>query len=272
MTNHLYDRQGAVRVPNAVTGKTKAPAYSYQSACYRCGGAGGADKWAHTGWTCYLCGGSGRGSIQVARLYTAVELAKLNDRADKVAAARQAKALAAAAALEAERLLRRDAFIAENAAGLAQLDELAVEDDYKTSINPDPYGEPYKFWREFKADIIRRATPLTDKQKAMIGGAYAIMVAAQDARRVAHHVGKVGERIRGVKATVTFSKEVAVLSRFPLIVRHLVKFKTDDGADLTWFASHGETAGPCTIDFTVKEHGEYRGVPQTIVQRVAFKE
>lgn len=28
--------------------------------CERCGGAGGADKWAYTGWTCYKCGGTGK--------------------------------------------------------------------------------------------------------------------------------------------------------------------------------------------------------------------
>lgn len=28
--------------------------------CSRCGGAGGADAWAYTGWTCYKCGGSGK--------------------------------------------------------------------------------------------------------------------------------------------------------------------------------------------------------------------
>ena len=28
--------------------------------CDRCGGAGGADKWALTGWTCFKCGGSGK--------------------------------------------------------------------------------------------------------------------------------------------------------------------------------------------------------------------
>jgi len=28
--------------------------------CNRCGGAGGADKWKHTGTICYKCGGSGK--------------------------------------------------------------------------------------------------------------------------------------------------------------------------------------------------------------------
>ncbi len=33
--------------------------------CTRCGGAGGSDRWAETGWTCYQCKGSGRyGKVQ----------------------------------------------------------------------------------------------------------------------------------------------------------------------------------------------------------------
>lgn len=28
--------------------------------CDRCGGLGGHEKWAYTGWTCYKCGGSGK--------------------------------------------------------------------------------------------------------------------------------------------------------------------------------------------------------------------
>lgn len=34
--------------------------YQKSNTCNRCGGAGGADKWAHTGRVCYKCGGSGK--------------------------------------------------------------------------------------------------------------------------------------------------------------------------------------------------------------------
>lgn len=34
--------------------------YKKSNTCNRCGGAGGADKWAHTGRVCYKCGGSGK--------------------------------------------------------------------------------------------------------------------------------------------------------------------------------------------------------------------
>ena len=34
--------------------------YEGMVTCPRCGGAGGANQWAYTGWTCYECGGSGK--------------------------------------------------------------------------------------------------------------------------------------------------------------------------------------------------------------------
>lgn len=47
--------------------------------CERCGGAGGADKWAYTGWTCYSCGGSGK-QIGTWKEYTPEYEKKLEER------------------------------------------------------------------------------------------------------------------------------------------------------------------------------------------------
>ena len=53
--------------------------FSGMVSCPRCGGAGGADAWAYTGWTCYECGGTGtvRGTWKV---YTPEYEAKLEAR------------------------------------------------------------------------------------------------------------------------------------------------------------------------------------------------
>lgn len=95
-TTILYTRHGtdpyAGKVERDERGK---PFYRYQERCHRCGGAGGADKWKHTGWTCFDCGGNGKGPIVRAPLYTAEQIAKLNAAAAKREAARQAKAKAA---------------------------------------------------------------------------------------------------------------------------------------------------------------------------------
>ena len=49
--------------------------------CPRCGGKGGADCWAHTGYKCYECGGSGRAhKPQIIKVYTEEYQQKLNER------------------------------------------------------------------------------------------------------------------------------------------------------------------------------------------------
>lgn len=60
--------------------------------CPRCGGAGGSDKWAFTGWTCYECGGTGeRPTPVIEKEYTPEYRAKLDERARKRAEAKRAK-------------------------------------------------------------------------------------------------------------------------------------------------------------------------------------
>lgn len=51
--------------------------------CDRCGGAGGADQWAYTGWTCYKCGGTGQGKSEIIKEYTPEYEAKLEERRAK---------------------------------------------------------------------------------------------------------------------------------------------------------------------------------------------
>ena len=49
--------------------------------CPRCGGAGGADAWIHTGWTCYECGGTGKAiKPRIRKIYTPEYAAKLAER------------------------------------------------------------------------------------------------------------------------------------------------------------------------------------------------
>lgn len=80
-------------------------------ACDRCGGNGGSQAWAYTGYTCYKCGGKGKvWSEWIER--TAEAQAKL----DAKRAARIAKANAEREAAEAERKAIEDARRAEEEA------------------------------------------------------------------------------------------------------------------------------------------------------------
>src|SRR5258707_155916 len=101
----MFTREGrAVQV----TEGTKA--FSQARTCGRCGGAGGADKWAHTGWTCFDCSGKGTNGTELIKVYTAEKLAKLNEAAAK----RNAKKVAEASEKMAQAMIkiaaRKEAF------------------------------------------------------------------------------------------------------------------------------------------------------------------
>jgi hypothetical protein len=102
----LFNRAGK-KITNKTTENEKGKlGYMELKPCPRCGGAGGSDKWKFTGWTCYRCNGSGNDGYMFVRLYTADELSKLNARAEKAKAKKEAKQ---AAEIEA----RREGFLAQ---------------------------------------------------------------------------------------------------------------------------------------------------------------
>ena len=57
--------------------------------CPKCGGQGGHEVWARTGWTCYRCGGAGW-EHETVTLYSAEKLNKLNDTLVKTRLRREA--------------------------------------------------------------------------------------------------------------------------------------------------------------------------------------
>lgn len=79
--------------------------------CIRCGGAGGSDKWAYTGWTCYECGGTGQGKDEIVKEYTPEYEAKLEERRAKRRAkweAEHAEEIAEAKAKEEARIKEQE--------------------------------------------------------------------------------------------------------------------------------------------------------------------
>ena len=52
--------------------------------CKRCGGMGGLEQWAYTGWNCYDCGGTGKArKPEIVKVYTPEYRAKLDEMARK---------------------------------------------------------------------------------------------------------------------------------------------------------------------------------------------
>jgi hypothetical protein len=110
-----FKRSGEEHTGKVFNVKTDSASYSYIATCHRCGGLGGSDAWAHTGWKCYECGGSGKLGEKTARVFSAEKLKALNVAKENKDAKAQAKRDAEIAAKRAEIAKERAAFEAANA-------------------------------------------------------------------------------------------------------------------------------------------------------------
>lgn len=232
--------------------------------CGRCGGAGGADKWAHTGWTCFECGGAGKVVKTFNRpIYTAARLAKLNT----AEARRQATMLAKHQARQEAAAAEAEAFRLANAEWLATAAAFAARSDFVRDV----------------LATVERTGRLTDTQRAGIDSAVAKMRQrdADQAAKVAAsaHIGAVGERIR-FTATVESARFVRFTDYWPPLPVFAITLRDTDGRALTYFGdpnwlertgSDGEysisTGNQVTLSATVKEHREFRGEKQTTIGR-----
>lgn len=227
--------------------------------CSRCGGAGGSDKWKHTGWTCYECGGTGLGTEKVDKLYTSEQIAKLNAAQAKRETKRAADRAARAAQLEAERAGRRTQFLADN----AEIFKLAE------SLNDS-------FITTMLAQCVERAR-ISPAQVELIQN----KVAENARRAAAQHVGRIGERLefRCNLVRITTSE-----SRFGRCCFHVMRDLAGNtvvysGSKLLggvrWEGEYSDRYPVVVPDevlhfvATVSEHSEYKGERQTVVSRPA---
>lgn len=86
----------------------------------------------------------------------------------------------------------------------------------------------------------------------------------------AHHFGEIGVKYKNVKVTYQFSFKFE--SQFG--IGYISSFKTEDGATLKWFniptdCRKGDTM---IVNFTVKSHGEYNEIKETVVLRMKVVE
>ncbi|MFI5260833.1 MAG: hypothetical protein ACHQU0_03500 [Candidatus Paceibacteria bacterium] len=225
-----------------------------QERCGRCGGAGGSDKWAHTGWTCYECGGTGKGSIVEDKLYTQPQIDKMNAAQTKRDAKKAAEREAAEAARKANRDARRESFVAANAELFAKAKTL---------------GE--QFIDEMIAQCIERVS-LSERQIELINNKLTEAVR----RSVISYVGEVGERRDFVCTLVTFR---AFDSQFGRTYLHIMRDENSNtikymGSNIlggvTWDEDNYPVVDSTEIlkfKATVKSHEEYNGEKQTVVSR-----
>jgi hypothetical protein len=215
--------------------------------CDRCGGQGGSEAWKWTGYTCYKCNGN-RLMPANYRVYTAEKLAKLVEAAEKKAAKKEAKRIAA---LEIERAAFTQ-WAEQNADTVAAIRSQASQNDFMASL----------------AVQLRDHRILTDRQ--LEAAAKSIVQAAE---RKAE--GAASQWVGEVKERFEFEAEVMGVFGTEGFYGHtdIVKFKDADGNHFTWFASdytNLDRGDRIAIKGTVKKHDEYKGVKQTVLTRCKY--
>lgn len=253
----LYYRDGREfqGTPEIVKGK---PVVHRQTKCSRCGGAGGADKWTHTGWTCYQCGGKGLGPIVADKLYTKEKLDKMNAAQAARDAKRAAESAARVAKIDAERNARRVVFLAENAE-IIKLAESLQDSFIDTMLQT----------------IVDHAA-ITERQVEVIRSK-----AAEIARKnAAQFVGTIGERR---EFTCTLKKVMVFEGHYGKSYMHLMRDSENNTikykgskllGNVRWEGERGDHY-PVIVDqneafkfiATVDSYEEYKGEKQTVVSR-----
>ena len=81
------------------------------------------------------------------------------------------------------------------------------------------------------------------------------------------HWGEVGKRykdmpIQGIRRVASYETMYGAMNVYQIVL--------EDGTVLTWKTSNYADSEISTVSFTVKDHGEYNGVPQTVVTRCKF--
>lgn len=259
----LFFRNGS-EFTGTVQTDSKGPFATVKVPCSRCGGARRIECYKHVeGGICFKCNGSRFTGTRRDRLYTAEQISKLNASQDK----RNAKKLAAQAvarqAEKAEADARREAFQAANADVLPWLASVATDDD----------GNP----REgFLGDMLSRANKYaqwTDGQAAAVRSAMEKRIAETTRKAASRHVGSLGERL---SLTVTVEREGSywrkAFSGFGADEEVFITTMRDEGGNALVVKSprfRQAVGSVLSIKGTVKDHVEFRGEAQTILQRVS---
>jgi hypothetical protein len=228
--------------------------YQYAPPCPRCGGAGHAERWRHTGLTCYQCGGLGVSEIRPAPCYTPEKLAKLDATKAKADAKRRVAANAARDAALAERAARYQAWAVENAGLVADLIQFRDRNDFlQTMWEQVDSGQALTF-------------PQADAAATRITDIRAQEQTAQNSR----FFGEEGVRYLGVPVRCTKRIELEPLPRFPPVRRWLHLLETVDGCALKYIGNSAEMPkqdDSAVLDFTVTAHDEYKGMRQAKISR-----
>lgn len=254
-----FTRNGIEYTGKAAITLTKVAGAAYfkqPRVCGRCGGAGGADKWAHTGWTCFQCGGSGKSGTEKVKLYTADKLAKLDASSVKRHAKKEA-------ALDVIRQAKADAERAGFAAWYARSADWVAE---VKKVLPWLTDSEFSFVHGvYLAKVEMSFTPseaMDEKTVEIVQRAANRQRAKEDSR----YLGDRGDKVTFTgKAKELYYRPAENYGWSPLFI---YSFK-GDGFTVIYKGSKSFRDGETySIKATIKELAEYKdGTKQTIIQR-----
>lgn len=263
--------------------------------CARCGGAGGADKWAFTGFTCYECGGSGlRSKPVIYKEYTPEHQAKLDAQRAKRQAERQAK-------FEADQRAKADEinakFFSRNGFNQAGEVWIVIENTYDIKDDLKALGCKFDYslgWHcdhelEGYATIKLTSSEICNQNEFGVYYEYNNKKAGQliseaqkaheelTAPKNSEYVGNIGDKIEmPVTLWKMSSYKVQAFGGYynrdepKMETKYIYSFIDASGNCLIWntTASHDISAGDKLIlKGTIKRHSEYKGIKQTELQR-----
>lgn len=254
--------------------------------CRKCGGAGGADAWIHTGWTCYRCGGTGEDPHpDVYKEYTPEYQAKLDQQRAKREAKKQAEHEAQLPQIRKEWLCQNGF----NELGQTYLflgNTYEMKEDIKAAgglynsvigwhiANPvegfqflmvtinevaDETYNGYFFTFQKCPDIKERCKAELDRLNGV-------------ETKISEYVGQLKDRLT---LEVTYKgctswQQPAYLTWEPDILVYLHKFMDSEGNVFIWKTESSVNISEGTtiqLTGTVKDHKEYKGVKQTVLTR-----
>lgn len=272
MATLYYTRTGEL-VPRPKFDEKGNPVIYVQNSCDRCGGTGGAQQWAHTGWTCYGCGGTGKGPIRILKLYTAEKLAKLDASQEK----RHAKRMAAVAEEQAKRAAeiadRRAGFEAEHADLLEWLRSEVHAAAPQGYVEPDPYECGTE---TFIQSLLRQAEEKAQWSEGQIRALQTYREKTEARRKaaaVSQFIGTIGERLKlavTVERVSSYEREVYG-SHYGATEWVYVSTLRDAAGNALVVKSprfHPAEGASIEVSGTVKEHSIYRDERQTRLERV----
>lgn len=260
--------------------------WSHGCACQRCGGLGGSDAWAYTGWTCYECGGSGIGPEIITKEYTPEYEAKLAERRAKRQAKKDEEAKAKSAEVNKE-FFERNGFDENGKVWVVLGKTYEIKEELKekgarwhSSISRWGFNHPVEEYPtvELSVDDIyfqdHTFTYRWNYYRRNDDETYSAKIKeAEDllnkSTSTSEFYGEVGKRY-DLTLTYMRSHSWATYFNHTTSIQYLYSFKDAEGNIFVWKTGTYlgiEENSTVALKGTVKEHSLYRELKQTVLTR-----